>query len=104
MFPNIDFSPWPEELPFPHADVYDLVYNPTEALFVRQARAAGLHAQTGLGMLVEQAAFFLMIRPPPRSSLFPFTTLLRSNRNSFFLNSSHTPISSAFSCLRSLES
>src|SRR5204862_6839561 len=29
--------------------------------------------------------FFLMIRPPPRSTLFPYTTLFRSNRfNGFF--------------------
>src|SRR5438034_4260366 len=25
--------------------------------------------------------FFLMIRPPPRSTLFPYTTLFRSRRN-----------------------
>src|SRR5262249_61228556 len=25
--------------------------------------------------------FFLMIRPPPRSTLFPYTTLFRSHRN-----------------------
>src|SRR5205814_3318357 len=25
--------------------------------------------------------FFLMIRPPPRSTLFPYTTLFRSNQN-----------------------
>src|SRR3712207_8179468 len=32
--------------------------------------------------------FFLMIRRPPRSTLFPYTTLFRSN----------TAVSSAFSC------
>src|SRR5436190_24088787 len=26
--------------------------------------------------------FFLMIRPPPRSTLFPYTTLFRSNQQS----------------------
>jgi shikimate dehydrogenase len=57
MHPNIDDSPWPENLPFPeNAAVYDLVYNPRETLLVKQARAAGLPAITGLGMLVEQAA------------------------------------------------
>src|SRR3954449_1361713 len=37
--------------------------------------------------------FFLMIRRPPRSTLFPYTTLFRSN-------SSHTLISYAVFCLR----
>src|SRR4030095_17192461 len=65
--------------------------------------------------------FFLMIRRPPRSTLFPYTTLFRSNRISnevFFpsceqhhtasrvdrkstrLNSSHTVISYAVFCLK----
>src|SRR3954449_11428150 len=38
--------------------------------------------------------FFLMIRRPPRSTLFPYTTLFRSTR----LNSSHTLISYAVFC------
>lgn len=73
MSPKIDVSPWPEALPLPQADVYDLVYNPRETLFVRQARAAGLRAQTGLGMLVEQAALAFEIwtgRVPPRELMF----------------------------------
>jgi shikimate dehydrogenase len=50
-------SPWPADVPFPpDAFVYDLVYNPPETAFVRQARAAGLRAAAGLGMLVEQGA------------------------------------------------
>jgi shikimate dehydrogenase len=36
--------------------VYDLVYNPAETALVRAARAGGLRAASGLGMLVEQAA------------------------------------------------
>jgi shikimate dehydrogenase len=57
MVPNIEASPWPEGLPFPpNAAIYDLVYNPRETELVRDARAAGLPATTGLGMLVEQAA------------------------------------------------
>src|SRR3954462_4967653 len=36
--------------------------------------------------------FFLMIRRPPRSTLFPYTTLFRSSTR---LNSSHTIISYA---------
>jgi shikimate dehydrogenase len=57
MFPDVDSSPWPSELPFPPGTgVYDLIYNPSETALVRQARAAGLRAANGLGMLVEQAA------------------------------------------------
>jgi len=57
MMPYIDASPWLDGTPFPpDAFVYDLVYNPAETLFVRQARAAGLRAATGLGMLIEQGA------------------------------------------------
>lgn len=57
MTPNINTSPWLDGTPFPpDAFVYDLVYNPAETLFTRQARAAGLRAATGLGMLIEQGA------------------------------------------------
>src|SRR3989337_678280 len=41
--------------------------------------------------------FFLMIRRPPRSTLFPYTTLFRSDRKSTRLNSSHGSISYAVS-------
>src|SRR6266568_7965895 len=64
--------------------------------------------------------FFLMIRRPPRSTLFPYTTLFRSSRNSWpeppgdrtvsqripldrkstRLNSSHSSISYAVFCLK----
>ncbi len=57
MTPNVNASPWLDGTPFPpDSFVYDLVYNPAETLFVRQAFAAGLRATTGLGMLVEQGA------------------------------------------------
>ena len=57
MHPNKNLSPWPTEIPMPkHTVVYDLVYNPRETLLVKQARAVGLAASTGMGMLVEQAA------------------------------------------------
>jgi len=57
MFPKIDISPWSETIPLPvGCAVYDLVYNPSETLFIKQARAAGHPAVTGLGMLIEQAA------------------------------------------------
>ena len=57
MFPETDFSPWPVGLPFPDGvAVYDVVYNPRQTRLVQEARAAGLRATSGLGMLVEQAA------------------------------------------------
>lgn len=60
MLPDITSSPWPEELPLPEGWlVYDLVYKPPETTFLRRARAAGLPAANGLGMLVEQAALAL---------------------------------------------
>jgi shikimate dehydrogenase len=73
MMPNINRSPWPDDLPFPHqALIYDLVYNPRETKLVKDACAAGLSATTGLGMLIEQAALSFEIwtgRNPPRSVL-----------------------------------
>jgi shikimate dehydrogenase len=57
MTPNMDQSPLPENLSPPSKTfVYDLVYNPRETKLVRDARAQGLNATTGLGMLIEQAA------------------------------------------------
>ena len=57
MSPNVDHSLWPSGAPFPpQAAIYDLVYNPRETKFVKDARKAGLSAVTGIGMLVEQAA------------------------------------------------
>jgi shikimate dehydrogenase len=56
MPPHSDESPWPADLPFPqHAAVYDVVYAPGVTKLVRDARAEGLPAVTGLGMLIEQA-------------------------------------------------
>jgi len=57
LYPEVQGNPWLEGAAFPAgAAVYDLIYNPAETALVRQARAAGLRASTGLGMLVEQAA------------------------------------------------
>jgi shikimate dehydrogenase len=56
MSPDVETNPWPAELEFPAGVfVYDLVYNPAETALVRVARSSGLHAVTGLGMLIEQA-------------------------------------------------
>jgi len=57
MSPNIHHMPWPDDTPFPlDAFVYDLIYNPSETLLVKHARAERLAATTGLGMLIEQGA------------------------------------------------
>ena len=74
MIPNIDQSPLPENLSLPqHVAIYDLVYNPHETRFVREARSQGLKATTGLGMLIEQAALSFEIwtgHTPPRDILY----------------------------------
>jgi len=57
MSPNVDASPLPAGLSFPaDALLYDLIYNPAETRLMRLARAAGLTAVNGLGMLAGQAA------------------------------------------------
>src|ERR1017187_10129221 len=79
--------------------------------------------QAGTGLRPRPVCFFLMIRRPPRSTLFPYTTLFRSNllalsrwlarcswcsphglarsdRKSTRLNSSHRCISYAVYCLK----
>jgi shikimate dehydrogenase len=69
MTPNIDQSPLPENLSLPrHVSIYDLVYNPGETKLVKDARAQGLNATTGLGMLIEQAALSFEIWTGTRPS------------------------------------
>lgn len=68
MSPNVDRSVWQDEWSFPtQGFVYDLVYNPSETRLMTQARAAGLAAANGLGMLLYQGAeaFYLWtgVRP-----------------------------------------
>jgi shikimate dehydrogenase len=74
MTPNTDQSPLPENAILPsHIMIYDLVYNPRETKLVRIARAQGLRATTGFGMLIEQAALSFRIWTgynPPREVLF----------------------------------
>ena len=74
MTPNIDGSPLPENLSLPsNTLIYDLVYNPRETKFVRDARAQGVSATTGLGMLIEQAALAFELwtgKIPPRNILY----------------------------------
>ena len=57
MSPNVSASPLPENITLPKDSmIYDLVYNPRETKLVKEACAQGIHATTGLGMLIEQAA------------------------------------------------
>ena len=57
MYPKIEFSPWPTGVTFPNsAFYYDLIYNPVETLFLKEANSEGLKTSNGLGMLIEQAA------------------------------------------------
>lgn len=57
MAKNRDASPWFPMVNFPMSLLaYDLVYNPADTLFVRQARAYGAKAVSGLGMLIHQGA------------------------------------------------
>ena len=48
-------SPLPDQF-VPASIVFDLVYNPTETLLLKTAKARGAKAVSGLGMLVYQAA------------------------------------------------
>jgi shikimate dehydrogenase len=74
MVPNIETSPLPENTTLSqNTMVYDLVYNPRETKFVRDALSQGLSATTGLGMLIEQAALAFKLwtgHTPPRDVLF----------------------------------
>ncbi len=82
MTPNIDQSPLPENLSLPrHAAIYDLVYNPRETKFVREARAQGLSATTGLGMLIEQAALAFEIWTGHN----PSREIMRASVNNLYL-------------------
>jgi shikimate dehydrogenase len=57
MWPRVEITPWPDQMPFPDgANVYDLVYNPAQTQFLKQAEQAGCRGVNGTGMLVEQAA------------------------------------------------
>ncbi|MCB9112152.1 MAG: shikimate dehydrogenase [Anaerolineales bacterium] len=74
MTPNTETSPLPDNTIFSkNTFVYDLVYNPRETKLVRDARAQGLNASTGLGMLIEQAALAFETwtgHNPPRDILY----------------------------------
>lgn len=74
MLPNIDQSPMHKNVKLrKDIIIYDLVYNPRETKLVSDARAQGLSATTGLGMLIEQAALAFETwtgHNPPRDILW----------------------------------
>lgn len=57
MHPCVQESPWPHGAAMPRCKlVYDLVYHPSTTRFMQSARAQGIRAENGFGMLVHQAA------------------------------------------------
>jgi 3-dehydroquinate dehydratase/shikimate dehydrogenase len=56
MTPNVDASPVPTDALQPGAVVFDTIYTPLETRLIREARARGCTAVTGLEMFVDQAA------------------------------------------------
>ncbi len=58
MYPDIDTTPLPADFPFSTFNtqlVYDLIYNPSPTLLLRQAAAQGVPTRDGLAMLHRQA-------------------------------------------------
>ena len=95
MTPNVDQSPWPENLPLPpDAAIYDLVYNPPETRLVRDARAHGLSATTGLGMLIEQAALAF----ETWTGCHPSTDILRASMEQSPTLAPHAHLPRAHTC------
>mgnify|MGYP006271525071 FL=1 len=57
MAPDVDRTPWPDASDFSEGQIaYDLVYNPEETRFLREAAACGTTPIGGFGMLLGQAA------------------------------------------------
>jgi shikimate dehydrogenase len=55
MLPDDGASLWPDDLAIPTDTIfYDVIYKPTQTLFLQQAQAAGQKTINGLGMLVHQ--------------------------------------------------
>src|SRR3982751_7019486 len=50
-----------------------------------------VHVMEVLSLHCHESCFFLMIRRPPRSTLFPYTTLFRSSARHAFLGGADAP-------------
>ncbi|MBM4023547.1 MAG: shikimate dehydrogenase, partial [Planctomycetes bacterium] len=56
MHPDVDQTPFEKEHFRPYMVVFEMVYNPENTLFIKEARAAGCRVVTGVEMFVRQAA------------------------------------------------
>lgn len=57
LSPNVDASPWPDEVPLPkQAFIFELLNNPARTKLMQQAERAGLRTINGWDMLVYQGA------------------------------------------------
>ncbi|MFA4905712.1 MAG: shikimate dehydrogenase [Candidatus Margulisiibacteriota bacterium] len=74
MYPRTDNSPLPDGVKIHNKMmIYDLVYNPAETKLLKQAKAAGAKAVSGLGMLVRQGALAFTVftgKPAPIVVMF----------------------------------
>ncbi|MDF1499662.1 MAG: shikimate dehydrogenase [Anaerolineales bacterium] len=60
--PQSEACPWPTNLKLPaHAFIYDLIYNPPVTQLLFMAINQGLPVSSGMGMLIEQAAYSFKI-------------------------------------------
>jgi len=55
MYPIVNVSPVPEDILKSFGTAVDMIYNPEETLFLKQAKESGLKTVNGLYMLVGQA-------------------------------------------------
>lgn len=58
MHPHVDVSPWGDRMPAlgPDSLVFDVIYNPPQTRFLKQAADAGAKVASGIDMFVRQAA------------------------------------------------
>ncbi|AZI41952.1 shikimate dehydrogenase [Deinococcus psychrotolerans] len=73
--PDFEFSSLP-----PSALIYDMVYKPAETRLLREARAAGLSTENGLGMLAQQARLAFMAWTNCQPAIEVFLDALSENQ------------------------
>ena len=85
MIPEVDRTVWPDSVPFPAGTfVYDLVYNPPETRFMRQAQAAGCRTSNGIGMLIHQGALAFELWTGQKPSIQVMQKALESAQGSSY--------------------